>query len=306
MPGLCRIRHGRLIIAFDEAPAEFSLVSPEEEMMFQVYSATFTWNSTTDPDYEDTVSYSLYLSSDSAFTDPVEIDAGADTTVEVNELVENMNYWWRVHAQDTNTQGTWSTETWTFSVNAIHAPSNLQAALDSLNGTVVLEWEHNQPGNLNDFTEFKIYRDDVELATIEDITYTDQLEDAGTYIYTVSAMYDEGESELTNPVEVTWDGFNSVETNLADIPTRWEIESLYPNPFNPVLNVRIALPATSHLKVIIYDVSGREVMRLADGNFKPGYKDFSFDGSSISSGVYFVHAGVSNKMNEMKKVVLVK
>jgi hypothetical protein len=96
------------------------------------------------------------------------------------------------------------------------------------------------------------------------------------------------------------------EENNDLIPREFAITSAYPNPFNPTLNVSVALPEESNLKVMIYNVMGQNVAALTDRQHIAGTHNFTFDGSDLSSGVYFVHASVAGKLNRVKKVVLMK
>ena len=90
------------------------------------------------------------------------------------------------------------------------------------------------------------------------------------------------------------------------LPTEYSIVSSYPNPFNPTTTIRIGLPETSVLKVIVYNTLGEQVKTLVNGRIAAGYHNIRFDGSSISSGMYFISARVDGKMNQMKRVVLLK
>jgi hypothetical protein len=101
---------------------------------------------------------------------------------------------------------------------------------------------------------------------------------------------------------------NGLRESIAniEIPTRFRIESLYPNPFNPTLTVTIGLPEKSKLHVSIYNVNGQQVATLADDSYPAGYHLLTFDGSDFSSGIYFIRATVPGKMNQLKKVVLMK
>jgi len=96
------------------------------------------------------------------------------------------------------------------------------------------------------------------------------------------------------------------ENGVNSMPTEYGIAELYPNPFNPVLNVTVGLPQAADLRVNLYNVMGQQVAELADGRMQAGYKTFLFDGSHMASGVYFVQAVVPGKMNQISKVVLMK
>ncbi|MDP8208846.1 MAG: T9SS type A sorting domain-containing protein [Candidatus Electryonea clarkiae] len=89
-------------------------------------------------------------------------------------------------------------------------------------------------------------------------------------------------------------------------PTEFEITSIFPNPFNPVLSIKISLPELSHLNVSVFNVTGQEVASIADRNFDTGYHNLTFNADNLYSGIYFINASVAGKMNDVKKVVLAK
>ncbi len=103
-----------------------------------------------------------------------------------------------------------------------------------------------------------------------------------------------------------WDWPNSDYSTLDVIPTQFAIDKVYPNPFNPATNVAVSLPLASALKVSVFNVMGQEVARLADGRFAEGYHSFTFDAVDMASGIYFIQVIVPGKMNEMRKVMLLK
>jgi predicted outer membrane repeat protein len=94
--------------------------------------------------------------------------------------------------------------------------------------------------------------------------------------------------------------------DVALLPTEFAITNAYPNPFNPTLTVVIGLPITSDLRVVVYNIMGREIAELTNRRHQAGYHNFIFDGSGLSSGVYFVQAFVPGKLNQVQKVVLMK
>ncbi len=133
------------------------------------------------------------------------------------------------------------------------------------------------------------------------------LEDQTTYWWKVRANNETSSGRWSSD---TWSFFvNSsldIDDDLTSIPTEFAITDTYPNPFNPTLNVSISMPESSDLKVSVYNIMGQSVATLADRSYTAGIHSFTFDGSDLSSGVYFVHASIPGKLNQVKKVVLMK
>ncbi len=93
----------------------------------------------------------------------------------------------------------------------------------------------------------------------------------------------------------------------AELPMKYTLEQNYPNPFNPTTTIKFALPKAGLVTLKIYDVAGREVMRLINNqNMNAGYQTQLFNGSMLSSGVYFYSLIVDNNLIGTKKMVLVK
>ncbi|MBE2227125.1 MAG: T9SS type A sorting domain-containing protein [Ignavibacteria bacterium] len=102
-------------------------------------------------------------------------------------------------------------------------------------------------------------------------------------------------------------GFNQIS---SIIPEQFYLSQNYPNPFNPKTKIKFAVPSnvkgqTSNVKLIIYDLLGREVTTLVDEELKPGTYETDWDGSGYSSGVYFYKI-ISEGFVETKKMVLMK
>jgi hypothetical protein len=94
------------------------------------------------------------------------------------------------------------------------------------------------------------------------------------------------------------------EANI--LPTEFALHQNYPNPFNPATMISFDLPQDLRVSLIVYDLLGREVIRLVNNEFKvAGKYAFDFNGASLSSGVYFYRLE-AGKFFETKRMVLLK
>jgi hypothetical protein len=82
-------------------------------------------------------------------------------------------------------------------------------------------------------------------------------------------------------------GIVSATSNTSNIPGAFELHQNYPNPFNPSTYISFSLPVRTRVKLIVYDMLGREVKTLADNSFEPGNHKLVFDAAGLSSGIYF-------------------
>jgi len=73
----------------------------------------------------------------------------------------------------------------------------------------------------------------------------------------------------------------------AEVPAEFDLFQNHPNPFNPSTTISYALPVDAHVTLEVYDVVGRRVGQLVEGNMSAGYHDATFDASALASGAYF-------------------
>ena len=97
---------------------------------------------------------------------------------------------------------------------------------------------------------------------------------------------------------------------LENIPTKYKLYENYPNPFNPITTIRYDLPDETNVKLIIYDIMGREVIRLADETQLPGYKSVVWKGTNksnqqVSTGIYFYQI-ITPQFSKTRKMVYLK
>ena len=89
------------------------------------------------------------------------------------------------------------------------------------------------------------------------------------------------------------------------MPNIYSIVNIYPNPFNPLTHIRYSLPKHTKVKIRVYNILGKQIERLVNNFQSPGYHSISWDGSSYSSGVYFI-AMEAGDFREFRKILLIK
>ncbi len=160
-------------------------------------------------------------------------------------------------------------------------------------------WFENIDGMGNFGPELTI---DDEAGYIKDIHSVD-LDGDGDYDIVAAAFYDDKISWYRNDyIEV------DVEDNISDTsnPNNYSIRSIFPNPFNDQTTIQVSLPDPSELSVSIYNLAGQRIASLHEGQHSEGIHNFNFNGKNISTGIYFINVLVPGKMNEIKKIVLLK
>jgi len=90
-----------------------------------------------------------------------------------------------------------------------------------------------------------------------------------------------------------------------EIPTVYMLQQNYPNPFNPSTTIQFGLPVTSWVNLRVYDMIGREVATLLNEERNAGLHSIRFDGSSLSTGVYFYTLKAGSYVAS-KKLLLLK
>lgn len=96
-------------------PDEFSLGAPDNEFVTDQENIELAWEQADDPDNEDVIRYHLELADNPDFEDANRLRLDHDPEYTLENLEIGRDYYWRVLAQDLNTTGRWSSESWIFS-----------------------------------------------------------------------------------------------------------------------------------------------------------------------------------------------
>jgi hypothetical protein len=130
----------------------------------------------------------------------------------------------------------------------------------------------------------------------------------------IPAQFTIKEMTITNEYLLIGTAFNSVwrrplseiTQNLTeDIKPTYKLMQNYPNPFNPITKIKFEIGKQGFVKVVIYNVMGREVQTLLNETLSPGNYELPFNGGGLSSGVYFYRI-VTDGYSESKRMLLIK
>lgn len=112
----------------------------------------------------------------------------------------------------------------------------------------------------------------------------------------------------SGPVNVYYDG-ECLITGITPIggilPETYSLQQNYPNPFNPVTNIKFSIPKSGLVKIVLYDISGKELLNIVDEFKAAGNYNVDFNASSLASGVYFYKL-IAGDFIDSRKMVLIK
>lgn len=146
------------------------------------------------------------------------------------------------------------------------------------------------------------------------ITFADQLNGENRHLYAVSlrssyvgvVVGEVGAAGSGALYYTSMNGMVGVINLGTEIPKEYSLSQNYPNPFNPETRIDFSIPNASNVSLIVYDLSGKEVKRLIDNEFKSASNyTVQFNAGNISSGVYFYRL-ISGKFSQTKKLILIK
>jgi photosystem II stability/assembly factor-like uncharacterized protein len=104
--------------------------------------------------------------------------------------------------------------------------------------------------------------------------------------------------------KTTTGGTTSINVRSSVI-SEYRLDQNYPNPFNPTTTIRYSLPKSTNVKLVIYDLLGREITTLVNEEQSAGWKEVEWNAKDVSSGIYFykIQAG---SFVETKKMMILK
>ncbi|MFA4839903.1 MAG: CotH kinase family protein, partial [Candidatus Neomarinimicrobiota bacterium] len=121
--------------------------------------------------------------------------------------------------------------------------------------------------------------------------------------------YPDGESNIEFSSEPTPKTKNVCQSAIGgekyQIPDRFALKSIYPNPFNPRTTIRFDLPKEVFVTLTVYDLTGKEVTNLVRRKMSAGYHSVVFDASGLPSTIYICVLRAGNE-TQVRKMLLLK
>jgi photosystem II stability/assembly factor-like uncharacterized protein len=100
-------------------------------------------------------------------------------------------------------------------------------------------------------------------------------------------------------------GNTNVKNINSDQPASFSLNQNYPNPFNSVTKIQFDVPEKGNVKIVVYDISGKELNVILNERLQPGKYEVEWNASQYSSGMYFYRMQTENYI-VTRKMILIK
>ncbi|MDP1678459.1 MAG: family 10 glycosylhydrolase [Bacteroidota bacterium] len=275
------------VVSIDNLPKQPMLVFPSDLAMNQIPGVKLLWN------YADSSSaYQIQVSADSTFSSVVTNSVLYDTSFTTINLKGEQRYFWQVKGLNIAGAGNYSIARNFSTGNPADPP--LVAPADLLTNTpLLMKFSWNKTPMTQSFAfQLSLSSDFLNSVIKDTIGFLDtsitveNLLPFKIYFWRVKGF---------NPIGTSDWAFRKFRTQTSAfvamndvIPTEYGLEQNFPNPFNPSTTILISVKNYGPTSVKVFDVLGREVEALVDGDLAPGQYSLQFNASRLSSGFYFV------------------
>ena len=201
--------------------------------------------------------------------------------------------------------------------NGGQEPFNVYSYFDSENNRMIIQWDDIANGENDDLCPDNCDRETFQIILLDPDYHPTQtgdgiiifqykeindIDDHGSTVgiespdknqgvqYLFNYNYHPGASQLSDGLAIKFLVTDEVlDNNTVTLPDMFKIEEVYPNPFNPSVNIDISVENTSFIKLSIIDIQGRLVEELYQGIMLHGNHSIKWSPEpSISSGVYLI------------------
>jgi len=221
-------------------------------------------------------------------------------------LIPGTTYYWQINER--NAAGVTAGALWHFVTLALPGVASNPSPANADTGiavNVTLGWLPGAAADHHSVYLGMMNPPDLVSAEQSGITYTPSpnLMEGMLYYWRVDEVNSSGTTtgpvwtfRTTNP--------NSVGGHATLMPTELALGPVYPNPFNAVVSVPFTLPQATRVAVALYDITGRQVALMANGNYAAGINSVKWSSEGVGSGIYFVRLTAGGRTLTTKVVAL--
>jgi len=195
----------------------------------------------------------------------------------------------------------------------------------AVSGLVVhVIWEDTRDGNMEIYykrspDEGVSWGADTRMTNNTAMSFSPSVAVSGSVVHVVWTDDRDGNAEIYYKRDPT--GNVGIENISTEIPSAYSLSQNYPNPFNPTTKIKfdvapsLSFPLAKQIRgafssgnpvlLKVYDIMGREVQTLVNETLKPGTYETAFDGSTLTSGVYFYKLVIEG-FTETKRMLMIK
>ena len=234
-------------------------------------------------------------------------NAQQSTNWKIKNLTYGSTYLFSVQAVDNNFAGSAFAPEFSFVFDTTIVPVELSSfSLSADQNNVELKWttatELNNSGfeiqrinmGKTGWQNIAFVKGNGTSSKIMNYSYIDINVKAGSYFYRLKQVDFDGTFSFSEKLSVT-----------IAAPDEFVLFQNYPNPFNPTTSIKINLPVQAEVQLNVYNALGEKVARIFSGLLNEGIHEFSFDGSSLPSGIY-IYRIESDNFSAMKKMILLR
>ncbi|MFZ1321735.1 MAG: T9SS type A sorting domain-containing protein [Ignavibacteria bacterium] len=234
-------------------------------------------------------------------------------------VTNGVEYFYRVYAYAGNIRSAYSNIASTIAeidTSIIpRAPSDLLIN-EITETTVTISWQdnsYNESGfiiarrEINELLFRYIDTVQTDVLTYQEVGLTPD----NVYLYKVCSYNSFGLSDFTNTVSARTNKSTNIINTFSEIPEGFYISDNYPNPFNPETKIKFAIAENSEVFMEIYNISGKKLETLVNGELPAGTYEVIWNASEFASGVYFfrtrvIYNGGRSVFSKFNKMILNK
>ncbi|HSQ47733.1 MAG TPA: zinc-dependent metalloprotease family protein, partial [Lutibacter sp.] len=172
---------------------------------------------------------------------------------------------------------------------------NWKTATETNNSGFIVERSRDE----ENFTQIGFVSGKGTTTEISSYIYLDTEIEAGKYYYRLKQTDFDGTFKYLNVVLVD-----------VGLPKQFQLSQNHPNPFNPATTIKFQLPVDASVRIDLYNSIGQKVSELLNGDLSGGVHEVTFEGSNLSSGIYYYTMNAvskdGNNFTSTKKMILVK